>query len=374
MNFIEHAGKTLLRKAGLPVPEGWLCETPEAVAAAVDRLGPAAVKAQVAAGKRGQAGGVRLVENAEQARQAAAEILALTIAGQPVTSVRVEPRAAIAAEYYAAVLNDTASRGPLVLFSAQGGMTIEEIVVADPASIRRYPVAIEQGFGRDQAATLLASMDLAGAAGPLADFLTGLYDFYLANDAELVEINPLARLDDDSIVALDCKLTVDDAALYRHPELAALGAPERLTELERRGRAAGLKYIELDGPVGVLANGAGLTMTTMDVIQHYGGRAANFLEIGGDAYTRATPALELVLANPRVRSLVVNFCGAFARTDVMAAGVVAAWETLAPQLPVFFSIHGTGEDEARRLVRERLGVIPYEHMEEAVRAAVEAAQ
>ncbi|MGH8720555.1 MAG: succinate--CoA ligase subunit beta, partial [Burkholderiales bacterium] len=147
-----------------------------------------------------------------------------------------------------------------------------------------------------------------------------------------------------------------------------------LTELERRARELGLKYIELPGNVGVLANGAGLTMTTMDVIEHYGGAPANFLEIGGDAYTKAEGALGLVLANPRVKSVIVNFCGAFARTDVMACGVVEAWQKLKPRLPVFFCVHGTGEEEAIALIRSRLGLAPYDRMEDAVRGAVEAAR
>ena len=147
-----------------------------------------------------------------------------------------------------------------------------------------------------------------------------------------------------------------------------------MTELESRGQALGLRYIELDGPVGVLANGAGLTMTTMDAVTHYGGRPANFLEIGGEAYTKATAALELVLANPRVKSLVVNFCGAFARCDVMTEGVVTAWETLKPEIPVFFSIHGTGEDEAVALLRARLDMEPFDLMDDAVKAAIAAAR
>ena len=151
-------------------------------------------------------------------------------------------------------------------------------------------------------------------------------------------------------------------------------APEQLTALEERGAAAGLKFIQLDGNIGVLANGAGLTMTTMDVISHQGGRPANFLEIGGEAYTKAEIALDLVLSNPGVKSLVVNFCGAFARTDVMADGVVKAWQNLKPTIPVFFSIHGTGEDEARALVRRELGLEPMEFMEEAVAAAIAAAK
>jgi succinyl-CoA synthetase beta subunit len=153
-----------------------------------------------------------------------------------------------------------------------------------------------------------------------------------------------------------------------------VAAPPRKTELEARGEANGLKFIQLDGNVGVLANGAGLTMTTMDTIHHFGGRPANFLEIGGEAYTKAEVALDLVLSNPGVKSLAVIFCGAFARTDVMAEGVVHAWEALKPKVPVFFSIHGTGEEEAVKLVRKRLGIEPFDEMEDAVKAAVEAAR
>ena len=202
----------------------------------------------------------------------------------------------------------------------------------------------------------------------------GSIGVYAATDAELVEINPLALTAEGALVALDCKLVVDDAAAARQPELTAAAVPERRTPLEERALAHGLRLIELDGDVGVLANGAGLTMTTMDAVRHYGGRPANFLEIGGEAYRLSRPALEVVLANPRVRSLVVNFCGAFARTEVMTAGIVEAWQALEPAIPVFFSIHGTGEDEAVALVRARLGREPFDLMDDAVRAAVEAAR
>ena len=363
MDFEEAEAKALLRQAGIPVPPGEICHDPEAAAAAVARLGPCAVKAQVPSGKRGKAGGIKLVGNAAEARAAAEAILGMEIAGYRVERLLVEKRAAIAEELYAAVLNDVATRSPVILFSAAGGMDIEEL----PESIVRIPVDIERGLERER-------IRAAGLDEELADFLVRLYSLYAQSDAELVEVNPLARLKGGGLAALDCKLTVDDAALFRQPELAKRGARERLTELERRARELGLKYIELAGNVGVLANGAGLTMTTMDVIEHCGGAPANFLEIGGDAYTKAEAALGLVLANPRIRSVMVNFCGAFARTDVMAAGVIEAWNKLAPGVPVFFSVHGTGEDEAVALIRGELGLEPFDRMEDAVRAAVEAAR
>jgi succinyl-CoA synthetase beta subunit len=167
---------------------------------------------------------------------------------------------------------------------------------------------------------------------------------------------------------------MDDSGIVRQQDLAPNGTPDKLTALEEQGLGVGLKYIELEGDVGVLANGAGLTMTTMDVVKHYGGVPANFMEIGGEAYTKGKPALELVLSNPKVKSLVVNFCGAFARCDVMADGIIAAWEELKPTLPVFFSVHGTGDEEARKLLKDRLDITPYPTMDEACEAAVKAAQ
>jgi succinyl-CoA synthetase beta subunit len=262
----------------------------------------------------------------------------------------------------------------MVLFSTEGGMDIEEVAARTPERLRRCLVDIERGLGSDDAQALVAGLGLGAAEPQIVDILVKMYGAFCACDGELLEINPLALLDDGRVVALDCKFTLDDAAAFRQPALAAAAAAEKMTALESEGAAARLKFIQLDGNIGVLANGAGLTMTTMDVIRHLGGRPANFLEIGGEAYTKAEIALGLVLSNPGVKSLVVNFCGAFARTDVMADGVVKAWQRLQPTVPVFFSIHGTGEDEARKLVRDGLGLEPFDLMEDAVRAAVEAAR
>ena len=332
------------------------------------------VKAQVPAGKRGKAGGIRTADTAQEAAAAAKAILGMEIAGHRVRSVLVEERAAIAAEYYAAVLNDAVSKGPLVIFSSVGGMDVEEVAASMPDRLRRAPVDIALGLDLESAHRMLEGLGLGADETPVADILVSLYRAYRDNDAELLEVNPLARLDDGRLVALDCKFTLDDSGIKRREALAQMGTPERLTGLEARAQALGLRYIELDGDIGVLANGAGLTMTTMDVITRHGGRPANFLEIGGEAYTKATPALGLVLDNPRVKCLLVNFCGAFARTDVMTEGVIDAWEALAPPVPVFFSVHGTGSAEARAMLRQRLGVTPCETMDEAIAAAVVASR
>jgi succinyl-CoA synthetase beta subunit len=375
MNFEEHAAKSLvLSVAGIPTLRGMLCSTAAEAAMAATKIGPCVVKAQVPAGKRGKAGGIKLARTSDEARKAAEQILGMSIGGYTVERLLVEEQAQIAREFYAAVLHDVVARRPLVLFSTEGGMDIEEIAAAKPAAIRRLLLDVDAKPNASDFAGMLKGLDLGPAETQIIQILERLYTTYRKYDGELLEINPLAVLGDGRVIALDCKFVLDDAAIYRQPELAKAGAPGSMTALEQRGAENGLKLIQLDGNVGVLANGAGLTMTTMDVIRHYGGKPANFLEIGGEAYTKSEIALDLVLSNPGVKSLVINFCGAFARTDVMAEGVVRAWHKLTPRVPVFFSIHGTGENEAVALVRNELGIEPYDFMEDAIQAAVKAAQ
>jgi succinyl-CoA synthetase beta subunit len=371
VNFEEHAAKPLLAAAGIAVPPSRLAATPDAAEAVAREIGPCVIKAQAPTGKRGKAGGIRLAADPAEARAHAEAILGMEIAGHTVATVLVEAQVPIARELYAAVLHDPASRGPMVLFSTLGGMDVEAAADRDPTAMRRLAVDIAEGLDPAAAETLAEG---AGDAAPkVAEVLVALYHAYRKLDADLVEINPLVVDTAGEVIALDCKLVVDEAAAPRQAGLLEKGTPDRLTDLEARAQAAGLKYIELGGSVGILANGAGLTMTTMDAVAHLGGEPANFLEIGGEAYTKAETALGILLANPNVRSLVVNFCGAFARTDVMAGGVVEAWKALRPEIPVFFTIHGTGEDEAVALVRRELGHEPYDRMDDAVRAAVAAA-
>jgi len=375
MNFEEHAAKPLLAARGIAVPRSALAKTPDEAAAIAESLGTAVVvKAQVPAGKRGKAGGIRLARAPQEAGLHAAAILGMDIAGHKVEKVLIEECLPIERELYCAVLNDNSSKGPLVMFSTEGGMDIEEVAASAPARLRRQPVDIRRGFSRADAGVLVQGLALGAAEGKVADALAGLYQAYTAHDAELLEINPLVVTRDGHVVALDCKLVMDDCGIVRQSDVARTGTPEKLTGLEARAGDVGLKYIDLDGDVGVLANGAGLTMTTMDVVRHYGGRPANFLEIGGESYTQAKPALELLLSKPGIKSLVINFCGAFARTDVMTQGVIEAIEALKPALPIFFSVHGTGDEEAIRLLQDRLGVTPLPTMDDACKAAVNAAK
>jgi succinyl-CoA synthetase beta subunit len=374
MNFEEHAAKPLLAARGIAIPKGALAHTPDEAAAIAVRLGAVVVKAQVPTGKRGKAGGIKLAATPEEARAHARAILGMEITGNRVERVLVEEQMPIERELYAAVLNDAASKGPLVMFSTAGGMDIEEVAATAPEKLRRLPVDIRHGLSLSDAGKLIRGLGLGTAEGKVPEVLVRLYAAYAALDAELLEINPLVMTADGNLVALDCKFVMDDCAIVRRAEVARSGTPDPLTALEARAQAAHLKYIDLEGEVGVLANGAGLTMTTMDVIRHHGGRPANFLEIGGESYTQAKPALELLLSNPRIKSLVINFCGAFARTDVMTQGVIEAIEALKPRLPIFFSVHGTGDEEAIKLLKERLGVTPLPTMDDASKAAVHAAR
>ncbi len=374
MNFEEYAAKPLLAASGIKVPASVLVFDPEAAAEAARKLGGCVVKAQVPTGKRGKAGGIKLADTPEQAKAHAKAILGMTIGIYTVEKVLIEEKSDIKREFYAAVLNDPVSKGPMVMFSTEGGMDIEEIAVDTPEKLNSHAVDIRKGFSLADAKALIAGLDLSGAEQGVAETLVKLYDAYITNDAELLEINPLIVTGSGDVAALDCKFTLDDSAIKRQQELSTKGAPEILTPLEEMGASAGIKYIELDGDVCVLANGAGLTMTTMDVVRFHGGKPANFCEIGGEAYTKAKFALEMVLAKPGIKSLVVNFCGAFARCDVMMEGLLGAWEELKPEIPVFFSIAGTGDVEAIAMLKDKLGMDPLANMSEACKAAVDAAK
>jgi succinyl-CoA synthetase beta subunit len=374
MNFEEYASKPLLARHGIAVPEGGLAKTPDEAATVAARFGAVVVKAQVPTGKRGKAGGIKLAATPDEARTHAKAIIGMNIAGHQVEKVLIEEQMPIECELYAAVLNDPSSKGPLVMFSTEGGMEIEEVAATAPNKLRFQPVDIRHGFSLAAAGKLVQGLGLGTAEGKVADALAKLYEVYADFDAELLEINPLIVTRDGRVVALDCKFVMDDSAIVRQPDTANAGTPDKLTALEAKAKAAGLKYIDLEGKIGVLANGAGLTMTTMDMIRHYGGQPANFLEIGGESYTQAKPALELLLSNPNIKSLVINFCGAFARTEVMTQGVIEAIEALKPKLPIFFSVHGTGDEEAIKMLKERLGVTPLPTMDDACKAAVGAAR
>ena len=373
MNFEEWVAKPLLADFGIKIPRGHVCDNAASVKEKFQ--GPSVIKAQVPTGARGKAGGIKFASTASEAFEMAKNILAMSIDGHRVSRVLVEPHIDIRQELYAAILNDRTYRCPTLLFSSSGGIDIEDTAIGGIHSMASTQINILEGLTLEMALSVLQGTGLAKRYHQeVANNLVSLYQAYRSLDAELLEVNPLVITQDDEIHALDCKFTLDDSALKRQDRLSQQGSPDPLTELESEAQQAGLRLIELDGNVGILANGAGLTMTTMDAVMHYGGEAANFLEIGGDAYTKAEKALTILLKHPHIKSLLVNFCGAFARTDVMTRGVVTAWKSLRPKIPIFFSIHGTGEEEAIDLVRVELGLDPFDNMDEAVLAAIEAAR
>jgi succinyl-CoA synthetase beta subunit len=374
MNFEEYASKPLLAESGIKVPKSILVVDADSAAVAAKERGPCVVKAQVPTGKRGKAGGIKLADTPDEAHQHATAILGMTIGEFIVEKVLIEEKSDIKREFYAAVLNDPVSKGPVVMFSTEGGMDIEDVAADTPEKLKKHAVDIRHGFSIADAQALIAGLDLSGAEAGVAETLVKLYAAYITNDAELLEINPLIITGSGDVAALDCKFTLDDSAIKRQQELSTKGTPDKLTELEQMGEDNGIKYIELDGDVCVLANGAGLTMTTMDVVGHHGGKPANFCEIGGEAYTKGTVALKMVLAKPGIKSLVVNFCGAFARCDVMMEGLLNAWDEVKPDIPVFFSIAGTGDEEAIRMLKEKLDMDPLPDMSAACKAAVDAAK
>lgn len=379
MDLLEHHGKRLLQNNGITTPRGLTATTPEDCRSAAAELGTNVVlKCQIPIGKRGKSGGIRFASTPAIAKDEGTALFGKIIGGFRVNALLIESSVDIAQELYAAILNDPVSKGPLLVFSTEGGMDIEEVNVAAPEKVLRLAVDIRDGLSLRAVSALLAPTGLTDKQrSSVAEALVQLYDVYREFDAELVEVNPLVLTPEDSVVALDAKISLDPGARPRYSDLVqdlVAELPDTATDLERQAHDLGLALIEFNGSTGVLANGAGLTMTTLDAVNYFGGEPANFLEIGGDAYTKATPALRLVLANPRVRSLVVNFCGAFARTDVMTEGVVNAIEELQPEIPIFFCIHGTGEEDAIRMVRERLQVEPFDLMDDAVKAAVAAAE
>ena len=373
-NLCEYVAKPLLAKGGIAVPKGKVAQSPTEVEAIAEEFGSCVIKAQIPIGGRGKAGGIKIATTPSEARITAAAVLGMNIGGYIVDTVLVEERISTKMECYAAIMNDSASKGPLLLFSSSGGVDVEEITGNQPQSMIRQPIDITRGIDDTTFKSTLANQFGETAQHSISNFLKRLYKVYRDCDAELVEINPLAITTENTALALDCKFILDDSAIPRQQKLEQLSTPELQTDLESEAGKLGLKYIQLDGDIGILANGAGLTMTTMDAVVHFGGKPANFLEIGGEAYTKGRQAVELLLRAPGIQSIIVNFCGAFARTDVMAKGVVEAWKDLEPEIPISFSVHGTGDLEAIKLINEGLGIKPYEYMDDAIRAAVQASR
>ncbi len=357
MDLLEHQGKQLLAAAGVRVTSGTVATTVEEVVAAADAHGyPAVVKAQVRIGGRGKAGGIKVVADPAAAAAAADAILGMDIRGHTVDLVLVEPACDIAAEYYASFTFDRAARLHLGLLSAQGGVDIEQVAARDPEAVARVHVDPIDGLSDDAARDLVARAGLpAAVAEGVSALLTGLYAAYVAADADLVEINPLVVTGAGDVVALDAKVTLDDNAAFRHPEWAEWRASEDLDPRERRAREKGLNYVGLDGTVGIIGNGAGLVMATLDVVSQVGGSAANFLDVGGGASAAVmSAALEVVASDEKVGAILVNIFGGITRGDEVANGILQAVSETGISCPIVVRLDGTNATEGRAILSEHL--------------------
>jgi succinyl-CoA synthetase beta subunit len=348
----EYMGKDLLRRAGVPVPPGEVATTPERAAEIAGRLGPSAVKAQVLVGGRGKAGGIKLANSADEARTAAGQILGMDLKGLIVDKVLVEQQVRIAKEYYAGITLDRAQHRFVLMLSAKGGVDIEEVAATDPDAIIKSWIDPAYGLLPFQ---VRAAMYAAGfersAFKDLQRIIAGLYRVMVDTDAMLAEINPLAVTEDGGAIAADAKVDVDDNALYRHPELAQFETESLADPVERLASERGLAYVKLDGNVGVIGNGAGLVMMTLDVIKQVGGRPANFLDIGGGARAEVMRnAMEIVLSDPQVDGIVINIFGGITRGDEVARGLLEAAGSLDLRVPVAIRLAGTRETEARQVL------------------------
>jgi succinyl-CoA synthetase beta subunit len=380
----EFQAKDCFRKAGLATPTGHVVKNAKRAAKAYDKLGGslAVVKAQIHAGGRGKAGGVRLVRSRKEAEAAAKDILGKALItkqnapdGTIVRRLLVEEGLPIDKEYYAAVVLDRKLEVPILMASAEGGMDIEEVAANRPHAIIREPIDPVRGLADFRARSLAYRMQVPRAmVRKFAAALQGLARVFLDNDASMVEVNPLVTTTDDRVICLDGKLALDDNAIFRHPELAKLRDESEEDPTELEARKAGLSYVSLEGNIGCLVNGAGLAMATMDIIKFHGGEPANFLDVGGSASTeQVTTAFRIILDDPDVKGILVNIFGGIMRCDVVAQGVVDASRALGLTLPLVVRLHGTNMRKGKQILKASgLKIIPADDMGDAARKIMEA--
>ena len=376
MNLHEYQARDILRRHGIPMPEGAVASTAAEARAIAQRLGgTVVVKAQVHVGGRGKAGGVKLAKTAAEAEQVAGKILGMQIKGLTVEKVLVVPAADIASESYVGFIVDRGTQRPVLMVSAAGGVDIEEVAAKTPAKIHRLAVDPRYGLLPHQAQSLAFRLyqDVAQVR-QAADLMRKLYDVVYAVGASLAEINPLVTTPDGKVQALDAKIVVDDNELDRHPDIAALRDASSEAPSEVQAREAGLTFIKLDGSVGCCVNGAGLAMATMDLVKYYGGEPANFLDIGGSSNPqKVVNALRIITADPSVKSILFNIFGGITRCDDVANGIVQATTAFPLKVPMVIRLTGTNEKEAMEILK-KAGYSAGTDMDQAVKAAVAAAQ
>ena len=377
MKLHEFQAKQVLARAGIPIPEGRIATTADEAAAAARSLGrgPHVVKAQVQIGGRGKAGGIKVAKTPEEAREHASAIIGMDIRGLRVEKVYVERAAKIAQELYLGITLDRDMRRPVVMLSTVGGMDIEQVAADTPERIARgWPSPLLGLLPFEARALCFAAGVPEAQRDAVVDIAQRLYRAYVATDAMLLEINPLFIQEDGTVIAGDAKLDVDDNALYRQPDLAALKEVSAEEQAEEKARELGFSYVQLEGDVGIIGNGAGLVMSTLDAVRDAGGRAANFLDVGGGAKEEVVrAALEIVLANPRVRSVFINIFGGITRGDEVAKGILAVLGTHPPRVPLVIRLSGT-EAEAGRKLLEDAPLVSRATMDDAAREAVRLAR
>jgi succinyl-CoA synthetase beta subunit len=379
VDLFEYQGKQYFARFGIPVSPGGVADTAEQAVSEADRVGyPVVVKAQVQVGGRGKAGGIKLAADAAEVRRHAAAILGMDIKGHVVRRLWIEHASDIAKEYYASFTLDRSAKMHLGMVSSRGGVDIEEVAADAPEAIARHHIDPVDGLTAEDAATLVgrAGLDKEAREGVI-ELLVKLYRCFVEGDADLVEVNPLILTPDGRVHALDAKVTLDDSAAFRHPEWAEFAAFQEMDDRERLAKEKGLNYIGLSGSVGIIANGAGLAMSTLDVVNQVGGSAANFLDVGGGANADVMAnALEVINTDDNVRSILINIFGGITRVDEVAKGIVEALDRVEIRAPIAMRLDGTNVAEGRALLADHESdrLISLPTMLDAARRAVELAR
>jgi succinyl-CoA synthetase beta subunit len=381
VDLYEYQGKELFRRVGIPVSDGRLAVSPEEARAAASSLGgPVVVKAQVLTGGRGKAGGVKLADDPTDAEQKARGILGLDINGHIVRKLWIEKASDIAKEYYLSITFDRGAKKPLFMFTTQGGVEIEQVVEENPDALIRLHVDPSEGFQPWVARRLIygAGVTDPGEQKQIASIIERLYKAFVEFDAMLCEINPLIVTPDGEVKALDSKFTVDDNALFRHPDVSEMRDTAAADPLEAFAREKGVTYVKLDGDVGICGNGAGLSMSTVDVVAHVGGRPANFCDLGGGGNAQGVvDALEVITRDPQVKSIFFNVFGGITRGDEVARGILEALERLdMSKYPIVVRLDGTNAEEGRKILADagKPNIYPEATMLDGAKRAVELAK
>jgi succinyl-CoA synthetase beta subunit len=378
LDLLEYQGKQLFARHGVPVPDGQVADTVEKAVAAAEEIGyPCVIKAQVQIGGRGKAGGIKLAEDREQAEKHANAILGMDIRGPrgegpfTVHQVWVERASDIEAEYYASIILDRSAKKLLAMLSTMGGMNVEEIAEKDPSALVKRHIDPAEGFGETQAAALVADAGVAeGARAGTVDLLVKLYAAFTESDATLIEVNPLVVTKGGDVLALDSKVTIDNSALFRHEELADLEDPSADDPQEQMAKEKGLTYVKLDGDIGILGNGAGLCMSTLDVVAQAGGSPANFLDAGGGSKADAiVDALEVITSDPKVVAILFNIFGGITRCDEIAKGIIEASQRIDIGPPLVVRLDGTNSEEGLSLLAD--ADLPNLHVEKTMLGGAE---